>query len=510
MPPRIRSPTPSEEEEDQLMDSPPPPSLAPPQSLPSLPALKAGSGTTIRIKPPLPPPPAPYQPAAPTSELSDASTRTASRSKRPARTKKPTKYDDYSDDEQDEEEQDELEDEEDELADDVDDDEGDYAPAGRGNSSRKPAPAPTRKSGRKSGPSAKTQSRRASGAAAASASAAEPSGIKIKFKLGTSGTAGSNSGENPPSAPASVASTSGSRGRGKAAAGGARAAKASTGRGKGKGKKKADSEEDDDDELSFGSDDDELPESYLDQDEEDGEGAEIDQLDDQLDGYSSTGSAGPGSDGASSSAAGSSIYGGRKTARQRAKEMGGDEALELMSLPHRTYSKPAPPVLTAEEVALQKAEKSRKRKHQADKKLEDEKTETINRLLKKQVGKAPSTTAASTAKKAGKSKLSKSITADAGSGDEEDERPVVEEPVKVFIKPTVARWISSIKDGEFRYSYSVPEGREIRSTRAAQAAAPEPKLSREPPRKRIFSEEERAEQKRLNRIGWEKVMLGVA
>ena len=53
------------------------------------------------------------------------------------------------------------------------------------------------------------------------------------------------------------------------------------------------------------------------------------------DGYSSAAS--QGSDGASSSAAGSSIYGGRKTARQRAKEMGGDEALELMSLPNRMF-----------------------------------------------------------------------------------------------------------------------------------------------------------------------------
>jgi hypothetical protein len=41
------------------------------------------------------------------------------------------------------------------------------------------------------------------------------------------------------------------------------------------------------------------------------------------------------SSGSGGSQAGSDVYGGRKTARQRAKEMGGDEALELMSLPNR-------------------------------------------------------------------------------------------------------------------------------------------------------------------------------
>lgn len=177
-----------------------------------------------------------------------------------------------------------------------------------------------------------------------------------------------------------------------------------------------------------------------------------------------------------------------------------------------SYNKPAPPILTAEEIALQKAEKSRKRKHQADKKLEDEKTETINRLLKKQVGKAPTpSAAAANAKKAGKSKLSKSITADGSEeGDEgegEGEQQVEEPVVEVFVKPSVARWVSSVRDGEFKFTYSVPEGRELvkgddmvkRST-----------ANREPPKKRMFTEAERQEQRRLNRSGWEKVMLGVA
>jgi len=52
-----------------------------------------------------------------------------------------------------------------------------------------------------------------------------------------------------------------------------------------------------------------------------------------------------GSGSGSGSEAASSIYGGRKTARQRAKEMGGDEALELMSLPNGASHGLSPPRL---------------------------------------------------------------------------------------------------------------------------------------------------------------------
>lgn len=166
---------------------------------------------------------------------------------------------------------------------------------------------------------------------------------------------------------------------------------------------------------------------------------------------------------------------------------------------------------------MQKAEKSRKRKHQADKKLEDEKTETINRLLKKQVGKAPSTNpSTSTSKKAGKSKLSKSFNADGseeGGGEGEGEIDEVarqEEEVKVFIKPSVARWVSSIKSGEFSYSYSVPEGRELVGSGDSLRKEEGGGRIREPPKKRLFTEQEKEEQRRLNRLGWERVMLGVA
>ncbi|GAA5912011.1 PAPA-1-like domain-containing protein [Sporobolomyces salmoneus] len=495
MPPRIRSPTPSDEEEDQLMDSPPPSFAPPPPSRP----------TTIKIKPPLPPPPAP----APAPVASSSSGR--------ARTKpKKFEYDDEEDEEFDELEQDELESEPDYQEEEYDDDgEGDYNPGG--SSSRRKSSGSTRTSGRRASGAASTttqkkSTRRSSTAAAASATQQEGnSGIKIKFKLGGGGGNESATMQKAPSTTGSVTSGKG-KGKGKKETSKGKGKQSAKGKGKGKGKKKAGSDDDDSDEISLESDSDGAGLDYSDIEDDEllgrpahQEGAEIDQLDEG--GYSSHGS-----DGASSSAAGSSIYGGRKTARQRAKEMGGDEALELMSLPHRSYNKPAPPTLTAEEIALQKAEKSRKRKHQADKKLEDAKTETINRLLKKQVGKAPTPSAsAAQAKKAGKSKLSKSITASGDGSDEEGGEqgaPVVEEPVQVFVKPSVARWVSSIREGEFKFSYSVPEGRELVKSGAAVLTGE--KKIREPPRKRIFTQEEREEQRRLNQSGWERVMLGRA
>lgn len=79
--------------------------------------------------------------------------------------------------------------------------------------------------------------------------------------------------------------------------------------------------------VSGGSEQDELASN-------DGFGSDDDDDDDE--GMGSGASAASGSE--SGSEAASSIYGGRKTARQRAKEMGGDEALELMSLPTRASS----------------------------------------------------------------------------------------------------------------------------------------------------------------------------
>lgn len=55
------------------------------------------------------------------------------------------------------------------------------------------------------------------------------------------------------------------------------------------------------------------------------------------DGYDSAAS---GESGSTMTTATGDLYGGRKTARQRAKELGGDEALELMSLPNRESGGP--------------------------------------------------------------------------------------------------------------------------------------------------------------------------
>ncbi len=73
-----------------------------------------------------------------------------------------------------------------------------------------------------------------------------------------------------------------------------------------------------------------------------------------------------------------------KTARQLAREGGVEsEHLELpMFDPNRKKK------LTENEIALRRSETARKRKNQVEKKLEDDKVETINRLLKKQVGRS--------------------------------------------------------------------------------------------------------------------------
>lgn len=73
-----------------------------------------------------------------------------------------------------------------------------------------------------------------------------------------------------------------------------------------------------------------------------------------------------------------------KTARQLAREGGVEQShMELpMFDPNRKKK------LTENEIALRRSETARKRKNQVEKKLEDDKVETINRLLKKQVGRS--------------------------------------------------------------------------------------------------------------------------
>ncbi|CCG82561.1 Putative uncharacterized protein [Taphrina deformans PYCC 5710] len=74
----------------------------------------------------------------------------------------------------------------------------------------------------------------------------------------------------------------------------------------------------------------------------------------------------------------------KKTARQKAKETGAADHLEFLPIDRMSKLKP---VLTEEELALKKSENARKRKNQTEKKLDEEKQETINRLLNKQAGK---------------------------------------------------------------------------------------------------------------------------
>lgn len=74
----------------------------------------------------------------------------------------------------------------------------------------------------------------------------------------------------------------------------------------------------------------------------------------------------------------------KKTARQKAKETGAVDHLEFLPIDRNSKAKP---ILTAEEAALRKSENARKRKNQTEKKLDEEKQETINRLLNKQAGK---------------------------------------------------------------------------------------------------------------------------
>lgn len=84
--------------------------------------------------------------------------------------------------------------------------------------------------------------------------------------------------------------------------------------------------------------------------------------------------------------------------------------------------------LTAEEHAMRRAEMARRRKNLSEKRNEEEKMDTINRLLKKQAPKR-------------RGKISQAeITANAVAGEEMSEEPEVEKANPVFV-----RWISDAK-----------------------------------------------------------------
>ena len=129
--------------------------------------------------------------------------------------------------------------------------------------------------------------------------------------------------------------------------------------------------------------------------------------------------------------------------------------------------------LNESELALRREETARTRKNLSEKKLEDEKLETINRLLKKQSrprGRRPANaspledTPSTTPKVKGKSKLSKEqdVDEDVDMDDtEEKEEAEREAEEKEEPKPvTMYRWVTSTQgDGEDKkmvLSFSVP------------------------------------------------------
>ncbi|KIM37991.1 hypothetical protein M413DRAFT_76500 [Hebeloma cylindrosporum] len=133
-----------------------------------------------------------------------------------------------------------------------------------------------------------------------------------------------------------------------------------------------------------------------------------------------------------------------------------------VSLDEGSRSKKQP--LNATELALRREETARKRKNLSEKKLEDEKAETINRLLKKQSkprnkriddrSPLPSASGSRTPKV-------KSNDADdvEGDEDEDDAMDVVDTPQEV--KPHMYRWVSSLRgeeqNVEMAITFSVPE-----------------------------------------------------
>ncbi|KAK5799039.1 hypothetical protein F5H01DRAFT_284985 [Linnemannia elongata] len=77
-------------------------------------------------------------------------------------------------------------------------------------------------------------------------------------------------------------------------------------------------------------------------------------------------------------------FGGQLTKRQRSKLDVHDVSLELFELPVAQSRKR---MQTEEEMALKRSEITRRRKNQSAQRAEQDKLETINRLLKKQAGK---------------------------------------------------------------------------------------------------------------------------
>ncbi|KAF8798693.1 hypothetical protein BYT27DRAFT_7122843 [Phlegmacium glaucopus] len=135
-----------------------------------------------------------------------------------------------------------------------------------------------------------------------------------------------------------------------------------------------------------------------------------------------------------------------------------------VSLNKGSKSKKQP--LNETELALRKEETARKRKNLSEKKLEDEKAETINRLLKKQSRpKNKRTTALDDRSPLPSSNVQEGEEAD-GDEEEDEAMDIVEEPPKE-VRPVMYRWVSSLRVApsienadrqvEMGITFSVPE-----------------------------------------------------
>ncbi|KAK4691155.1 Ino eighty subunit 2, partial [Lecanoromycetidae sp. Uapishka_2] len=172
--------------------------------------------------------------------------------------------------------------------------------------------------------------------------------------------------------------------------------------------------DDDDEELSdLSENDDEDDEG--DAGEEDAEGEDVDMEDDE--------SRSPGSRGSTPDVS-------KMTKRQRSRldQVMGSDFLQLPMEPQIKKH------LTVEEHAMRRAEMARRRKNLSEKRNEEEKMDTINRLLKKQAPKR-------------RGKISQAeITAQEHGGGGDESPPEIEEEQVPPANPVYVRWISN-KDG---------------------------------------------------------------
>ncbi|KAI6104162.1 hypothetical protein F5141DRAFT_171301 [Pisolithus sp. B1] len=99
--------------------------------------------------------------------------------------------------------------------------------------------------------------------------------------------------------------------------------------------------------------------------------------------------------------------------------------------------------LTEEEIALRREETARKRRNLSEKKLEDEKMETINRLLKKQSKSKTKRNVLSTADDRTPASVTPAVVSSTRDGSQPPLDAEAPEPVETI--PTSYRWISTIK-----------------------------------------------------------------